>query len=280
MILLKTNGRLHDKHLRSTTYAVNGIGKTQGGVMNDFCRVLGNCVNIKGNTFDDSIGTKGAHFDAIQTIPRYNIRNTMDVAIHNSQYASAKIEGLKINDNTFISSGDLQAIFASDGYFKHIEITNNRFQLRGQHYITFNGLISGACKNNYQIMGYKDGNYKIDWEDEGKVPVRLNNGRIGGAPKQKRSHKFNNLWVKSFKLGNYQDIEIDKTHNLLDTRGEMPFKSNRKINHEYLEDFDREGFITEVIVQGVNGVLPLKTNALCLHYQKLAKEFSSKVTKV
>lgn len=277
MLLLKTNAQLKGKDLRSTTYAINGIGKTREGVMNDFCRVVGNCVRVEDTVFYDAANTKGAHFDGIQPIPKYNLdRLGSSARIYNAQYALAGIKGLHVEGNFFVSKrGDMQGLLATDGVFEHIEVNSNYFLLRSDHYITFNGLLSGTFKGNYLMtsFGSRD-KFKVDWSDK-KVPLRLGNARVGGAPRAPGKKKYNNLWILSFKGKGYQEVQVDRTHDLYDTRGEKDYTTNSGVSHEYLKDFDLEGFRGELANRAIANTLPLKTNPLCVEYQKIAREFGT-----
>jgi len=110
------------------------------------------------NDFDDIVAevrkyiTKGhlngfegvAHRDAIQLIPDLN-RTGSD------QMAGSMMSNTKITGNIIKSTGELNGIFASDGVFKNLEISNNHIQTQGEHKININGMLSGKIVANTDL---------------------------------------------------------------------------------------------------------------------------------
>lgn len=80
-----------------------------------------------------------AHRDAIQIIP--NPRK-------GRQYAGTISESVKIDNNQITSAGSLQGIFASDGAFRKLTITNNTISTQGEHAISISGMLSGTVSGN------------------------------------------------------------------------------------------------------------------------------------
>ena len=88
--------------------------------------------------------TKIAHRDAIQLAPYAG-----DV----SQFAGVTMRNVIINGNTIASDGALQGIFATDGTFQNLNITNNSIQTEGAHTISISGMLSGKIEGNTDLQG-------------------------------------------------------------------------------------------------------------------------------
>lgn len=85
-----------------------------------------------------------AHRDAIQLIPYSG-----DV----SQFAGVTMRNIIINGNSIASDAALQGIFASDGSFQNLHITNNSIQTAGAHTISISGMLSGTIDGNTDLQG-------------------------------------------------------------------------------------------------------------------------------
>jgi len=158
---------------------------------------------FKENLIDvTSSGLKGvAHRDAIQIIPP--IKNGV------GRYVGSSLYGGVIDNNIIESTGKLQGIFASDGMFENLTITNNKIDIKGEHEITIAGLMYGKIENNTNGEGEPS---KVDL-----YPLRLGGG----------IHNFN---VLSFTDMEYGTIKGDGLVN--DIRTE-PRKGKRNFT-----DFD------------------------------------------
>ena len=119
-----------------------------------------------------------AHRDAIQLIP---------YAGGNSQFSGAAMRNIIINGNVIESSASLQGIFASDGVFQNLQITNNSIDVAGAHTISISGMLSGKIDGNTDLQGRLLPAEKI----------RLYPLRIGGGA---------NIYVMSF----YNEIGVQK----------------------------------------------------------------------
>lgn len=105
-----------------------------------------------------------AHRDAIQLIPDLN-------KMCADQMAGSMMSNVKITGNIIKSSGELNGIFASDGAFKNLKITNNHIETHGEHKININGMLSG------QIMGNTDlSNKALDPRTIKLLPLRIGGG--------------------------------------------------------------------------------------------------------
>lgn len=82
---------------------------------------------------------KVAHRDAIQLIPDPR---------KGRQFAGTISEGVSITGNQITSNAALQGVFASDGAFRNLTITNNTVSTQGKHSITITGMLSGTISGN------------------------------------------------------------------------------------------------------------------------------------
>jgi hypothetical protein len=115
--------------------------------------------------------TRIAHRDGIQLIPI-----SRDV----SQLAGMTMRHVLINGNSISSEAALQGVFASDGTFQDLRITNNSLDVGGTHTISINGMLSGKIENNTDLK-----NRPLPKEKITLYPLRIG----GGA----------NIYVMSFK---------------------------------------------------------------------------------
>jgi len=85
-----------------------------------------------------------AHRDAIQLIPYPNSTGS-------DQLAGAMMSNVTISDNIIASDGELQGIFAADGAFKNLSISNNFLKVTGKHTISISGMLSGSLAGNKNL---------------------------------------------------------------------------------------------------------------------------------
>lgn len=83
-----------------------------------------------------------AHRDAIQLIP---------FSPTASHFAGATMQYVQVEGNEISSAGQLQGIFATDGSFKNLQICNNSIAIRGSHFISISGMLSGKIEGNTDI---------------------------------------------------------------------------------------------------------------------------------
>lgn len=81
-----------------------------------------------------------AHRDAIQIIPA-------------NRYAGGGLIGVTIRNNAILSTGSLQPIFSSDGWYKDLTITGNIVDSDSSHLITIAGVLSGTFDENCTSSG-------------------------------------------------------------------------------------------------------------------------------
>lgn len=147
-----------------------------------------------------------AHRDAIQLIPYSRVT---------SQLAGMTMRNVTINGNTIASMGALQGIFATDGTFQNLHITNNSIQTEGAHVISISGMLSGKI----------DGNTNLQGDLLAAEKIRLYPLRIGGGA---------NIYVMSFHnpsgvdVGdpNYYAYEEIKGNQAIDDRRANKDRSN------------------------------------------------------
>ncbi len=85
-----------------------------------------------------------AHRDAIQLVP---------YAGNYSQFYGMAMRNVIINGNTISSTAALQGIFATDGVFQNLQITNNSIETAGKHTISISGMLSGKIDGNTDLQG-------------------------------------------------------------------------------------------------------------------------------
>jgi len=106
---------------------------------------LGESQTVKNIHIVDRTGSLLAHRDAIQLIPK-------DGRKPNSQFMGALAVDITIDNCVIESDGKLQGIFASDGLFKRLTVTNNKINTKSQHEITIAGVLSGDFSNNDAVI--------------------------------------------------------------------------------------------------------------------------------
>ncbi|WP_020560967.1 hypothetical protein [Thiofilum flexile] len=97
-----------------------------------------------------------AHRDGMQIIPNQS---------KGDRFAGAISNGVTIDNVTINSAGALQGIFATDGAFTNLHITNNTVQIGGEHALSINGMLSGKIEGNTTNRSIK------------LLPLRIGGGR-------------------------------------------------------------------------------------------------------
>ena len=181
------------------------------------CEVLDCLIVDKAGQYCDVTGAK-AHRDAIQLIPKELGQNWMN-------FAGADMSDITIDNNVIDGTGtQLQGIFAVDGRFFNLSITNNRIVTDSQHKIVIAGMMSGQVLNNRELGS---GELIVPRFD----PLRL----CGGL----------NVRVRTFIDDEYQPIVTDG--EVLDYRLLGVSEAEGKfLCSAMLDDFDMAGFKTEV----------------------------------
>lgn len=122
---------------------------------------INNKIKTEGLSGEVQPMTKMAHRDGIQLIP----------SATNARYVGDIMRHVSITQNRIQSSGALQGIFATDGLFKNMEITNNKISTGGKHTIAINGFLSGKISGNTELNGELLKKHKIVLS-----PLRLGGG--------------------------------------------------------------------------------------------------------
>ena len=189
------------------------------------CEVLDCLIVDKAGQYCEVTGAK-PHRDAIQLIPKELGQNWMN-------FAGADMSDITIDNNVIDGTGtQLQGIFAVDGRFFNLAITNNRIVTDSQHKIVIAGLMSGQVLNNRELGS---GELIIPQFD----PLRL----CGGL----------NVRVRTFMDAEYLPIETDgevRDYRLLivaEAKGKFQCST-------MLDDFDMAGFKVEVRTLQANNV--------------------------
>jgi hypothetical protein len=166
-------GDPHSKGSQRQGLVINdGVVKSQ--FADDFNKIIAriNQIDIVKKLPHDVASYKGiAHRDAIQLIPI-----SKDV----SQLAGMTMRHVLINGNQVYSDAALQGVFASDGTFQDLTISNNSLQVGGTHTISINGMLSGKIDNNTDLK-----NRLLPKDKITLYPLRIG----GGA----------NIYIMSFK---------------------------------------------------------------------------------
>lgn len=136
---------------------------------NDGIHVRHNGVQVRRNSIVNNQFNSAGHVDGVQVIP-------------NDQFAGGMLENVVVAENKILSTANLQGIFASDGLFKNLQVSDNVINTTSPHYIAFNGVISGTFTNNKDRLGRK-------------VLADLRPLRLGGG---------HNIWVLSTKETEYR----------------------------------------------------------------------------
>ena len=166
-------GDPHSKGLQRQGLVISD-GVVQSKFAADFNNIIAriNQVDIVKNLPQDVASYRGiAHRDAIQLIP---------ISKEISQLAGMTMRHVLINGNQIYSDAALQGIFASDGTFQDLTISNNSLQVGGTHTISINGMLSGTIDNNTDFK-----NRLLPKDKITLYPLRIG----GGA----------NIYVMSFK---------------------------------------------------------------------------------
>ena len=149
-------------------------GVLQSNFADDFNKIIAQINQmecVKKLPYDVAAYKGIAHRDAIQLIP---------ISKDISQLAGMTMKHVLINGNKIYSDAALQGIFASDGTFQDLTISNNSLQVGGTHTISINGLLSGTIDNNTDLK-----NQLLTKDKITLYPLRIG----GGA----------NIYVMSFK---------------------------------------------------------------------------------
>lgn len=212
----------------------------------DDIRIVGTgFCTVSRNIVVDESQNKQPHNDAIQPIPN-------EADLPNDQYAAACMRDVTITSNQIFCTGSKkQGIFASDGLFKNLNVSSNLIVTDSQHFVTFNGVLSGQFDRNWTT-------------DNKPAPVVLNPLRIGGGV------DGCNLWVLSFLDEEYETFV---TPDITDNR-HLDWRSHNK-NDQYLVDFDLAGFreASQCVL-----AKQTETDRLCLDLRKLACEYGELVS--
>lgn len=136
-----------DRNLSNTIDNYPGLSTTK--YAEDAVRANSNGAKVKNNIIKDVASDescfyrKGAHRDGIQITPLANRPSQK-----NDGFAAATLDDVLIDSNNISSIGKLQCIFAGDGLFTNLTISNNTVSTNGQHKITIYGMLSGTISGN------------------------------------------------------------------------------------------------------------------------------------
>ena len=200
-------GDLHSKGTQRQGLVISD-GVVQSKFAKDFNKIIAriNQVDcVKTLPYDVAPYQGIAHRDAIQLIPI-----SKDV----SQLAGMTMKHVLINGNKIYSDAALQGIFASDGTFQDLNISNNSLQVSGTHTISINGMLSGKIDNNTDLRNRPLSSDKITL-----YPLRIG----GGANIYVMSFK-NPKGLKSGDTGYYAYEKIQGTQAITDLRQVKPQK--------------------------------------------------------
>lgn len=156
------------------------------------------------NTIRNDAYNQDGHTDGVQLIPP-------------EQYAAGRLNNITLDDNHLLSDGNMQPIFASDGVFKHLTITNNTVGTSAQNVIAINGMLTGQVSGNKDTAG-------------NSVPAVLNPIRLGGD---------NNILVLSSTTPGYQYGKV--TGDVIDHRNVPTALGNTPAT--VVEDFPMDDFL-------------------------------------
>lgn len=155
-----------------------------------------------------------AHRDAIQLIPYSRVI---------SQLAGMTMRNVTINGNTIVSMGALQGVFATDGTFQNLHITNNSIQIGGAHVISISGMLSGKIEGNTNLQGDL-----LSAESTRLYPLRIG----GGA----------NIYVMSFHNASGVDVGDPNYYAYEDIEGDQQIDDRRankdRSNASYWKNVD------------------------------------------
>lgn len=183
-----------------------------------------------------------AHRDGIQLVPIE--RNFKDHKKTVWQMAGAMMENVIINGNAISSKGDFQGIFATDGAFQKLVITNNSVEVGGKHTISISGMLSGTIDGNTDLKSNPLPADKIKL-----LPLRIGGDAniyiMGFKNKDGDTHHFayetikgSQIFTKGKKQNDFRKVTPIKPHATYWKNVHMP--TLQKLYNSYYDDLKKE----------------------------------------